>query len=104
TVGGKDIVVFHKKGTASALDSRFIAEGRDVGATGVFVPAIDGKRLTFEFAGDQFKDKETGSAWNILGRAVEGELKGKQLESVVHANHFWFSWAVFQPDTKIFKG
>jgi len=36
TVGGRPIVVFFEKGTASALDSPDIASGRDIGATGVF--------------------------------------------------------------------
>ena len=35
------------------------------------------------------------------GVATDGELEGRRLEPVVHANHFWFAWAVFQPDTEI---
>ena len=37
-VGGRDIVVFHSDGAASALDGSSIADSRDVGATGVFEP------------------------------------------------------------------
>jgi hypothetical protein len=101
-VGGKEIVVFYKKGTASALDRRTIAEGRDVGSTGIFVPEVDGQKLTFEFVDGAFRDKSTGSAWNLFGAATDGALKGKRLEPVVHANHFWFSWAVFKPETKVY--
>jgi hypothetical protein len=37
----------------------------------------------------------------LLGLAIAGELAGTKLEPVVHANHFWFAWAVFKPATQI---
>jgi len=101
-VAGKEIVVFYRKGTASALDRDTIAEGRDVGSTAVFIPDVDGKKLTFELTDGAFRDKETGSSWNLFGEATEGQLKGKRLEPVVHANHLWFAWAVFKSDTKVY--
>jgi hypothetical protein len=100
----RQLVVFYKKGTASALDDSAIAEGRDVGATGVFLPEIEGQKLTFSMADGEIKDKETGSTWSLLGEAIAGPLEGKRLEPVVHANHFWFSWAVFRPETLIYQG
>ena len=75
-----------------------------MGATGVFDTHLDGQRLTFHMNGEDFVDNETGSVWNILGEAVQGPLVGKSLAPIVHANHFWFSWAVFKPDTKIYRG
>ena len=48
--------------------------------------------------------KTPGSVWNILGQATEGQLAGKKLTPVVHANPFWFSWGAFKPDTKIYQG
>ena len=104
SLADQDIVVFFKSGTASALDRRTIKDGRDVGATGVFVPEVDGRRLTFRSEGDGFVDEETGSVWDIVGHAVEGPLAGKRLEPIVHANHFWFAWGAFKPDTKIYQG
>ena len=103
TVNGKDIAVFFKSGTASALDQRSIGGSRDVGATGVFDPQVDGQNLTFSADGDDIVDAETGSVWNILGQAVEGPLTGKRLTAIVHANHFWFAWGAFKPDTLIYK-
>ena len=50
------------------------------------------------------KMKTPGSVWNILGQATEGQLAGKKLTPVVHANPFWFSWGAFKPDTKIYQG
>lgn len=102
TIDGEDIVVFWEAGTASALDSSSIAEGRDVGTANAFSRLVDGESLTFSFDGENIVDDKTGSVWNILGQAVHGELEGRQLEPVVSVNHFWFSWAAFKPETRIF--
>ncbi len=103
TQGGQELVVFHIGGTASALGARVIADGEDVGATGVFDPNLDGQRLTFTQEDDHFVDAETGSSWNILGQAFDGELAEQQLTPIIHADHFWFSWAAFKPDTIIYQ-
>ena len=50
------------------------------------------------------RDRETGSRWDITGRAVGGPLSGKQLTPLVHGNHFWFAWAVFQPESRVYQG
>lgn len=101
--GGQDLVVFFASGTNSALGSGVIADAEDVGATGVFDPMVDGQKLTFQKEGDQIVDVETGSAWNVLGQAIDGELAGESLEAIVHGDHFWFSWAAFRPDTIIYE-
>lgn len=59
TVNGRDLVVFFKSGTLSALDKRSIKESRDVGATGVFDTRVDGQSLTFRADGDIFVDTQT---------------------------------------------
>lgn len=104
TQAGLDLVVFHKPGASSALGSRMIAGAEDVGATGVFERKLDDQILTFRRDGDTIVDAETGSTWNILGQAIDGPLAGEQLTLVVHADHFWFSWAAFKPDTIIYGG
>ncbi len=104
---GREIVVFWTPGTSSALDTRAIEEGREVGATGVFVRELDGQLLDFKPNPDDdqtFVDEQTGSVWNIFGKAIAGPMNGAGLEPVVHANHFWFAWAAFQPDTEIVIG
>lgn len=101
-VGGEYIVVFWAPGTASALDTRRISQGRDVGATSVFDPVLSGQRLTFTSSGDGlYRDRQTGSLWNVLGQAVSGPLAGERLTAVPHGNHFWFAWSVFKPDTRL---
>jgi hypothetical protein len=103
TVGGKPVVVLWAPGTASALDKGTVATGRDVGSAAVFSRSLDGRTLTFRSEGGRIVDEQTGSEWNPLGRALEGELTGQQLEQVVSIDHFWFSWAAFRPDTRVYK-
>lgn len=102
-VGGQPVAVFWQSGVASALDSGSIAQGRDVGSAAVFSPELDGRRLTFRSADGNIIDEETGSTWNLLGQAVAGELAGQQLTPLVGVNHFWFSWAAFKPETRIYQ-
>ena len=104
TVNDQDLVVFFKSGTVSALDKGSIGDSRNVGATGVFEPRADGQPLTFRADGESIVDNETGSVWNILGEAVEGPLTGKKLTPIVHANHFWFAWGAFKPETLVYQG
>ena len=54
-IDGIPLVVFHKGGTASALDERAISEGKDVGSVGVF-----DRRL-----GDQTPEFRAQRRWNI---------------------------------------
>ena len=101
SVGGRDVVVWRKPGTASALDDSDLPNGRDVGAIGAFEPVVDGQHLTFEATKDGFRDHETGSSWDVLGRATSGALGGRQLTPVEHVDTFWFAWAAFQPNTRV---
>lgn len=103
-VGGEAVVVFWAPGTASALDRSEIAEGRDVGSSGVFRATLGDRRLTFERGDDdRFRDRETGSAWDITGRAVGGPLAGARLDPIPHGDYLWFAWAAFRPDTEVRK-
>ena len=104
SANGRDIVVLFQTGTASALDQSSIAESRDVGSTGVFEATLDGQLLTFRLGADGFTDNETNSVWNVLGQAISGPLAGQSLTPIVHANHFWFAWAAFAPETDIYRG
>jgi hypothetical protein len=102
-VGGTEVVVLWAAGMASALDAGTVAGGRDVGAANAFARDLDGQTLTFTFDGTKIVDDETGSEWNVLGQAVGGKLAGKQLTPVVAINHFWFSWAAFKPETRVYQ-
>jgi hypothetical protein len=51
-----------------------------------------------------FKDDQTGSQWDIAGRAISGELKGKTLRWLPGIQCRWFAWAAEYPETEIFGG
>ncbi len=102
-VGGREIVVMWSSGTAASLNADTVAGGRDLGSANAFARELDGQTLNFVFQNGRIVDKETGSEWNILGQAVSGKLKGKSLTAVIAINHFWFSWAAFRPETRVYK-
>ncbi|MDQ3004289.1 MAG: DUF3179 domain-containing protein [Chloroflexota bacterium] len=102
-VGGEAVVIFWQAGTVSPLDSSTTASGRDVGTAAAFSRQLDGQTLSFTFVEGKIIDDQTKSEWNILGQTIAGELKGKQLSSLVSINHFWFSWAAFKPETRIYQ-
>ena len=108
TEDGRNLVVFHRPGLASSLDSVQVDGGRDVGQSGVFeATAPDGTRLTFVPAGDPaagtFEDEQTGSTWNVVGQAVAGPLEGSELAAVSHLDTFWFAWATYRPGTVVIQ-
>ncbi len=103
-VGGVPIVVFWVPGTASALDAAEVARGRDVGATAVFDRRVDGRVLSFESRpDDRFRDRETGTVWDLSGRGISGRLAGRRLTTIAHGNHFWFAWAAFRPEARLVR-
>lgn len=100
TVGDIDLVAFFDDGTLSAfLDGS--SRTHTSGSSTVFSRELDGKLLTFTLGDEGITDEQTGSVWSLTGKATSGPMAGKALEQVVHQNHFWFAWAVFEPDTEL---
>jgi hypothetical protein len=104
TVGSQKVVAFWKAGTASALDEIEIASSRDVGAVAAYSRIVGGKVLTFAARGGEITDLQTQSTWNLLGRAIDGRLRGRSLEPLDAIDSFWFDWAAFHPETEIWRG
>jgi hypothetical protein len=100
-VGGRPVVVLYKRGVVSPLDASSIQSSRDVGTAAAFDARVGHRSLTFERRGGGFVDRETGSRWDMAGRAVAGELAGERLEPVRHDQQFWFALAAFVPDARI---
>ena len=116
---GAPVVAWALPGTTSALDANEITDGRDVGATGVFLATHHEQPLTFTHTSGGivgtrlqpqlaifrpsggFVDTETGSRWDIFGTAVDGPLRGARLEAIEHVDTFWFAWAAFAPETVV---
>ncbi len=44
-----------------------------------------------------------GSTWDPSGTATAGKLAGAQLELLPADSPFWFAWAAFRPDTRIWQ-
>jgi hypothetical protein len=101
SVGDIPVVVFWALGTKSPLSS-YNYDGPDIGSAAAYSPVLDGRRLTFSGSGGKYTDDQTGSQWDILARAVSGPLRGRQLDPIVHGNHFWFAWAAFKPQTRVY--
>jgi hypothetical protein len=101
TLAGEPIVVLYQPGTLSALDQTQIEQSREVGATGVFSRRLGDRTLTFEATGSAFRDRETGSTWNLLGVAEAGSRRGQRLRAIPHVDAFWFAWAAFHPATSL---
>lgn len=99
------LVVWGSAGTASALDGSDIAGGRAIGAGLAYLRTLDGRVLTFDpLDGGLFRDRETGSTWDLLGNATDGSLKGRHLIPAVHTNEFWFAWAAFNQGSPVYTG
>lgn len=69
-------------------------------------PALPPRKLTLQRASDSvgapFSDQETGSRWDITGRAVEGELKGWTMGWQESTQVKWFAWAAEYPKSSIY--
>jgi hypothetical protein len=48
-----------------------------------------------------FRDRETGSHFDIAGRGVDGPLKGAELTPLDAVTVKWFAWAAEHPDARV---
>ena len=55
----------------------------------------------YKTEGRPLTDRETGSHWDIAGRAYDGELKGWTLKWVDCVQVKWFAWAAEYPRTTV---
>ena len=100
----ENVVLFYSEGMVSVVDEAVISESRDIGSVSVFSPIVGKKTLEFEpYINGTFKDTETGSVWDNLGKCIEGKYKGKELEPIIHGQHFAFAWLEFYPNTELFE-
>ena len=72
-----------------------------------FKSTVDGQALTFyadSIAPESapFMDRETGSRWTIAGRAIDGPLRGKELEWMPSLQCRWYAWCAEYPDTALY--
>ena len=88
-VGGKNIVIF-------------LAE--DKKSVRAFERESDGKTLEFFVKPDsnEIVDAETGSVWDFSGKAISGELAGRQLKRITVMKDYWFDWKTYHADTQLY--
>jgi hypothetical protein len=99
-LSGQPLIVFWEPATATAAAYRPVASpppGKKAWS----------KKLTIvrntKAAGNPLTDKETGSQWDIAGRAVTGILKDWTLEWVDGTQVKWFAWVAEYPETSIYQ-
>ncbi|HLK58750.1 MAG TPA: DUF3179 domain-containing (seleno)protein [Chthonomonadaceae bacterium] len=68
---------------------------------------VEGQTLTLEVRNNPqgkpaFYDKETGTRWNLEGRAIEGPLAGKELLRLDSHRSQWYGWVSYFPRTTIY--
>ena len=68
-----------------------------------FSPLVDGRPLTFHLRDGSIRDNETGSRWDMAGRAVAGPLAGQALSPLPSRRAFWFSIALAMPDIPLYQ-
>jgi hypothetical protein len=105
TVGDIDVIVFATGELLSVLDSSMITDSRmlvEATAWNRKLASVD-MPLTFRLDNDFIVDDQTGSRWDVLGKAISGKLKGEQLPAVDSGVHFAFAWMAFNPQSEIFK-
>jgi hypothetical protein len=92
-IAGQQVAVFWYAPTASAT---------------AFDRTVAGQTLTFyaDAASPEtapFKDKETGTRWTIAGRAVDGPLRGHELNWIPSIQCRWYAWSNEYPQTAVYE-
>jgi Protein of unknown function (DUF3179) len=103
-VDRRPIVVMFDRAVTSPLDASSIPAGREVGTAAVFDRTVRGRTLSFQAGSGpgEVRDRETGSTWDLSGRATAGPLAGARLGQIPHDDQFWFALAAFHehPDIR----
>jgi len=97
------IVVVTTATMRSALDRQQIRESRLIPTVAAWFRRVDGQELSFELRKDHLHDRQTGSSWDALGRAVSGPLQGQHLRPVPGGVFFAFALLAFRPHTEIYR-
>jgi Protein of unknown function (DUF3179) len=99
--GRTPAVILYERGVASAIDQDAVSDSKEVGTVGVFDRRVRARKLSFERRGAAIVDRETGSRWDVTGRALAGRLRGSRLRPLRHDEQFWFALAAFVPEVRI---
>lgn len=85
----------------------FIVTGDDKRSVRAFERTADGRKLEFFVKPNTspltLVDAETGSEWDFTGKAIGGQLSGRQLKKISILNDYWFDWMTYNPKTRIYR-
>lgn len=89
TVGGTEIIILL---------------GEDKKSVRAFERKVEGKTLEFFIKpnSSEIIDAETGGVWDFSGKAVSGELAGKELVKIQVMKDYWFDWKTYNPETQLY--
>jgi hypothetical protein len=74
--------------------------------TRAYDPILKGQTaLQFEYnaKNNTLVDEQTGSQWNFDGKAIDGQMKGRQLIRLPFDQGFWFEWIAFHPTSELYN-
>ncbi len=101
-IDSQPIVVISKPGMLSVLDNEAISSSRAIAAAAGYSAEVRGKTLSFDHRDGAIVDRETGTHWDLLGRAIAGPLRGERLAPIEGGVHFAFAWLAFSPDSVVY--
>ncbi|MBS34139.1 MAG: hypothetical protein CMO68_07025 [Verrucomicrobiales bacterium] len=101
SLGDRPVVAVWFPGTVSVLDQTEIRHSRDTGTAMAYERKVGERTLSFDATAEGFKDRETGSTWNLWGHGIRGPMQGARLSPMVHSNSLWFSWVGTYPETRL---
>lgn len=91
-VNGRSVLVVFDAEAALAIPFDRSLESGEV----LDFDVVEGEGFPFTF-----RDRQTGSEWNLNGVAIAGPLAGEHLDPIATFTAFWFAWASFNPETEI---
>lgn len=92
-------------GEAEGLAPFLLVSLGEPGAFTAWERRHEGQTLTFTREGEQLKDRETGTLWDVrTGRAESGPLAGVQLAPFTVRLTHWRGWLDLYPKTTIWPG
>ena len=91
-VGGRPVVVLYDARAQTGIAYLRTIEGRDLAFE---VEVSPDTPLTF-------LDTETGSVWNVHGKAISGPLAGASLTFVPSLISEWYGWSAYHPETGLY--
>jgi Protein of unknown function (DUF3179) len=100
-LGRRPVVIFYEQDVVSPLDASSIDDSHHVGTAAAYDRRAGRRTLSFERQRGRLVDRQTGSAWDVSGRADSGPLRGRTLTPLVQNSQFWFALAAFAPRARI---